>query len=213
MKNLLLLSVLLVTTLVSAQKQLKVATDKNEFSCDSTYYSDRYWYIDDIGFQFLSFACPQANAAKNRIVVRNPGNDRLGEVLQGASNTFLKTDSAGLIQWVPDISVSAGGGLSYNSATRVLSQTSAVVFLPNVTVSYSAGVALLAGVRKVTITGVTGLIASDRVMLTPVGSTPAGYALADAVATSAGTLEVSYTGPALAIGGSFSIPCKLTVFR
>lgn len=86
-------------------------------------------------------------------------------------------------------------------------------FLNNVTVTQTATLALLSGVRKVTITNVTGVLAGDRVLLTPVSSTPAGYALADVVATANGTLEVSFTAPALAINQSFSIPCKLTIFR
>lgn len=86
-------------------------------------------------------------------------------------------------------------------------------FLNNVTVSQTAVIALLGGVRKVTITGVTGVLSGDRVLLTPVGSTPIGYALADVVATANNTLEVNFTAPALALGQSFSIPCKITVFR
>ena len=91
--------------------------------------------------------------------------------------------------------------------------TAGAVFLSNTTVSQTAIVALLGGVRKVTITGVTGILSGDRVLLTPTGSTPSGYALADVVATAANTLEVSFTAPALALGASFSIPCKVTVFR
>jgi len=87
-------------------------------------------------------------------------------------------------------------------------------FLSNVTLTQSAPLVLLgAGVRKATITGVTGLLAGDRVVLTPTASTPTGYAIGDCVATANGTLEVSFTAPALAIGASFSIPCKVTVFR
>jgi len=86
-------------------------------------------------------------------------------------------------------------------------------FLTNTTVSQTAVIALLGGVRKVTITGVTGVLAGDRVLLTPTGTTPAGYALADVIATANNTLEVNFTAPALDLGQSFSIPCKVTVFR
>lgn len=110
--------------------------------------------------------------------------------------------------------------LSYNSGTGVLGISGGntltlptAIYTANVTVSQTAVVALLGGVRKVTITGATGINAGDRVLLTPTGSTPAGYALGDVVATAANTLEVSFTAPALALGASFSIPCKVTVFR
>ena len=159
--------------------------------------------------------------------------------LKGSTHTRIMTldddFEAGYLPYM-----NAGSGIGFDPVTGVITNTSpninqtlsnvgstytlsngggsftlptGAIFLANTTVSQTAIVALLGGVRKVTITGVTGVLAGDRVFLTPVGSTPVGYALADVVATAANTLEVNFTAPALALGASFSIPCKVTVFR
>lgn len=88
-----------------------------------------------------------------------------------------------------------------------------IVYLGNVSVAQTASIAILSGVRKVTVTGVTGLLTGDRILLTPAASTPVGYAIGDAVATANGIMEVTVNGPALALGASYSITCKTTVFR
>ena len=106
---------------------------------------------------------------------------------------------------------SAGAGIAISS--NVISTTASIVYLSNVTIAESAVVAIAAGVRKVTITGVTGIVAGDRVMLSPIAATPAGYAIADVVATATGTLQVTLTVPLIALGGSYSIVCKVAVFR
>lgn len=86
--------------------------------------------------------------------------------------------------------------------------TNPATFVGTVTVSETAVVAILAGVRKVTIT-VSGVTVGSNYLLFPISATPAGYALADVVATGANTLQVTITVPAIVLGGSYSIPCRL----
>ncbi|MFC3579136.1 hypothetical protein [Sphingomonas hylomeconis] len=83
--------------------------------------------------------------------------------------------------------------------------------LGTVTVTQTAAVALSAGIRSVTLMVPTGLgvKAGDNILLFPTGALPAGYALHNAIATAANTLVVYFTAPLLAIGASFSIPCRV----
>lgn len=76
------------------------------------------------------------------------------------------------------------------------------------TITETALIALTAGVRKVNVS-VPGVVTSGNYVLFPVSSTPAGYAIADAVCTTAGTLQVSITAPILALGASYSIPVRV----
>ncbi len=77
-----------------------------------------------------------------------------------------------------------------------------------VNVTETAAIAINAGVRKVTVT-VSGVTTGNNYLLFPISATPAGYALADVVCTAANTLQVSLTAPLLALGASYSIPCRL----
>jgi len=83
-----------------------------------------------------------------------------------------------------------------------------VMAMPNVTIGETAVIAILAGVRKVTVS-VTGVAAGSNYLLFPISATPAGYAIADVVATAANTLQVTITVPAIALGQSYSIPCRV----
>lgn len=87
-----------------------------------------------------------------------------------------------------------------------------ILNLPNVTISQTAGVQLNAGIRQLTV-ACSGLQVGDRILLTPTAAVPTGYMLGDVVCTTAGQLTVTFTAPLLVIGGSFSITCKVTVFR
>lgn len=87
---------------------------------------------------------------------------------------------------------------------------SAASMLGTVTISQNATVALAAGIRRVAITvpsGV-GLAAGDPIFLAPTKAID-GYAVHDAIAVSATSINVGLTAPLLAIGASFSIPAKL----
>ncbi|MYZ41417.1 collagen-like protein [Schauerella aestuarii] len=90
---------------------------------------------------------------------------------------------------------------------------SPLVTLGNITVTQTATVAIAAGVRTLTFTGVSGLQAGDNVLLFPTSPLPAGVAIHSAIATANGTLQVTLTAPLLAIGGTYSIPCRVVVLR
>lgn len=83
--------------------------------------------------------------------------------------------------------------------------------LGTVAITQTAAIALSAGVRSVTVSVPAGLgvKAGDNILLFPSGTLPAGYALHNAIATAANTLVVYFTAPLLAIGASFSIPCRI----
>lgn len=131
---------------------------------------------------------------------------------QGPGGTTGATGAQGPIG-LTGATGAAGSNASVTSANVQAAVGYSIVYLSNVTISETAVLAISAGVRKVTITGVTGIVAGDRVVLTPVSATPAGYALADVVATAANTLQVTLTVPLIALGASYSIVCKTTVFR
>ena len=67
--------------------------------------------------------------------------------------------------------------------------------------------------RTLTFTGIAGLQAGDNVLVFPMSALPAGYAVHSSIATAAGTLQVTLTAPLLAIGGQYSIPCRVVVIR
>lgn len=90
---------------------------------------------------------------------------------------------------------------------------SAKVALGTLTVAQTATVAINAGVRTLSFTGVTGALAGDDLLLFPTSALPAGYAIHNVRCPVAGTVEVTLTAPLLAIGASFSIPCRLVALR
>lgn len=87
------------------------------------------------------------------------------------------------------------------------------VSLGTLTVTQTALVAITAGVRTLTFTGVTGSLAGDDLLLFPTSALPAGYAIHNVRCPTNGTVEVTMTGPLLALGASFSIPCRLVALR
>lgn len=88
-----------------------------------------------------------------------------------------------------------------------------LISLGTVTIAQTAAIAIAAGIRAITITGVTGLLAGDTVILTPTAALPIGYGFHNAVATANGTLQVTLSGPLLAIGASYSIQANIKVLR
>lgn len=88
-----------------------------------------------------------------------------------------------------------------------------LISLGTVTIAQTAVLAIAAGIRAITITGVTGLLAGDVVILTPTTSLPIGYGFHNAVAIADGTLQVTLSGPLLAIGASYSIQATVKVLR
>lgn len=90
---------------------------------------------------------------------------------------------------------------------------SAKVPLGTLTVAQIATIAINAGVRTISFTGVTGALAGDDLLLFPTSALPAGYAIHNVRCPVTGTVDVTMTAPLLAIGGSFSIPCRLVALR
>jgi hypothetical protein len=96
------------------------------------------------------------------------------------------------------------------------------VNLPNITVAETAVIAILAGIRKVAV-ACAGAVVGDPVIVFPmtsqlnggsaVNGTPAGYAVQDACVTAANVVTVTVTCPAIALGASYSIACKVKAFR
>lgn len=89
---------------------------------------------------------------------------------------------------------------------------SPLVNLGTAIVTQTATIAISAGVRSVTL-AVQGVLKDDNILLFPVASLPAGYAIHSAVATAANTIVVTFTAPLLAIGASFSIACRVIALR
>ena len=86
------------------------------------------------------------------------------------------------------------------------------VNLGTVTLAESAVVAISAGVRALTYT-LTGVIAGEPLIIEPNAALPAGYGIFGAIATANNQVQVTLIAPLLAIGASYSIPCKIIAFR
>lgn len=86
----------------------------------------------------------------------------------------------------------------------------ASAMLGSVTIAQTATVAISAGTRRmvVTIPAGWGVVAGDPLVALPTAAI-AGYAVHDVVAVSATSLSIGITAPLLAIGASFSIPCRI----
>lgn len=94
---------------------------------------------------------------------------------------------------------------------------SPLVTIGTVTIAQTAVIAIVAGIRTITFTGLTSLLTTDNVLLFPVVTAgvgiPDGYAIHNAWCSAAGTLKVALSAPLLAIGASYSIPCRVIVLR
>jgi len=88
---------------------------------------------------------------------------------------------------------------------------SGATLLGTVTITETAAIAIAAGVRKVNVAipSAMGVVVGGNYLLFPVGATPAGYAIADVVATAGNVLQVTMTVPLITLGASYSIPCRL----
>lgn len=89
---------------------------------------------------------------------------------------------------------------------------SSKVSLGGITLAETATLAIAAGDRTLNFT-VTGLATGEDVLLFPASPLPAGYVLKSAVATAANTLRVTLQVPLIALGASYSIPCRVVVLR
>lgn len=89
---------------------------------------------------------------------------------------------------------------------------SAKVVLGSITLAQTAVVAIGAGDRVLTFT-VTGAVAGEDLILFPVSAMPSGYFVKSVIATAANTVAVTLNAPLLAIGASYSIPCRVVALR
>jgi len=91
-----------------------------------------------------------------------------------------------------------------------LNGKNASVILGSITLAQTATVAITAGTRRmvVTIPASWGVVAGDPLIALP-STAVAGYVVHDVVAVSATSLSIGITAPLLAIGASFSIPCRI----
>ena len=86
----------------------------------------------------------------------------------------------------------------------------ASVIVGSVNVAQTAAIAISAGTRRMllTIPATWGVIAGEPLVALP-STAITGYAIHDVVAVSATSLSIGLTAPLLAIGASFSIPCRI----
>lgn len=129
------------------------------------------------------------------------------ESLRGPAGAEGSTGPAG-----PAGPVGPTGGVGPAGATGATGPSGKVI-LGTLTVSQTATIIINAGLRTLTFTGVAGVLATDDLLLFPTAALPAGYAIHNVRAAAAGTVEVVLTAPLLAIGASFSIPCRLVALR
>lgn len=99
-------------------------------------------------------------------------------------------------QWLASLNGAAG-----KNASAILGTT---------TIAQTAVAAISGGTRRivVTIPANWGVVSGDPLMALPSAAIP-GYAVHDVVALSATSLSIGLTAPVLAIGASFSIPCRI----
>lgn len=85
------------------------------------------------------------------------------------------------------------------------------VQLGTITVSETAVIAIVAGVRRVTVTTPTawGVAPGQNLAVFPVSVPNSSYAVHDVIATAANTVSVGVTVPLIAVAGSYSIQCRL----
>ena len=76
------------------------------------------------------------------------------------------------------------------------------------TIMQTAVVAIQAGVRSLSLT-VQGVAQGDALSIIPTAPLPPGYAIHNIVATGPNAVQVTMTAPLLALGASYSIPCKV----
>lgn len=114
------------------------------------------------------------------------------------------------------VSVAAGTGIAVTGtypAFTVATTSKQTLFYPDVVFTETAVLALGVGTRRITFTGQTGILTTDRVVISAATLPPTGYVLGDAVCTVNGTVVLSFYGPLLALGGTNTFPCRVTVYR
>ncbi|MBW6523427.1 hypothetical protein KZ810_07940 [Sphingomonas sp. RHCKR47] len=138
------------------------------------------------------------------IIRQRPGG---GRVLRLTTQNAPDVSGAdGALIWRGEIM--AGAELDID----LLAEPSAVT-LGTLTLTQKATVALVAGVRRLTITTPAAWkVDASQVLTIAPTAILTGYAVHDVVATKANEVSVALTCPALAVGASFTLPAKLIRF-
>lgn len=89
---------------------------------------------------------------------------------------------------------------------------SAKVALPNITLTGSIAIGVLAGPRSQTL-ACPGAVVGDILIINPVNAMPAGYMLGDVRCATANQVEVTLYTPAVALLANYSIPVRVTAIR
>lgn len=89
---------------------------------------------------------------------------------------------------------------------------SAKVALPNVTLTGTIAIGVLAGPRSQTL-ACAGAVVGDILVMNPVNAMPAGYMLGDIRCATAGQVEVTLYTPAVTLLANYSIPIRVTAIR
>ena len=110
------------------------------------------------------------------------------------------------------IAAAVAAYLSNNPPLKGDTGPSSKVALGTVTLAQTATAAIAAGDRNLTF-AVAGAKLGDDLLLFPAAAMPTGYTIKSVVATANGTVSVRITAPMLAIGNSYSIPCRLVALR
>lgn len=85
-------------------------------------------------------------------------------------------------------------------------------YVQQIAVAQTATIALTAGLRDITVS-VPGLAVGAACDVLALARPPTNYAFHNAWCETAGVLSVRISAPLLALGASFSIPCKLIVYE
>lgn len=111
-------------------------------------------------------------------------------------------------QWLTTLNGAAGKDGKNGSNGADGKNASAI--LGSLNIAQTATVAVSAGTRRmvIAIPASWGVIAGDPLIALP-SAAIAGYAVHDVVAVSPTSLSIGITAPLLAIGASFSIPCRI----
>ena len=109
-----------------------------------------------------------------------------------------------------DIAREMGFGGTKTQWLASLNGKNSSAILGSAAIAQTATVAISAGTRRVVIAipASWGVVAGDPLVALP-STALAGYAVHDVVAVSPTSLSIGITAPLLAIGASFSIPCRI----
>jgi len=121
-----------------------------------------------------------------------------------ATSADTKATSAQTMATAADAAASAATTAVAAKATRI--------DLGNVTITYSAVLAVGAGARSIEAT-CTGARIGDAIFVAPTASVPDGYAVGAGQCLVADKIRVSVVHPALVLGANFSIPLRVFALR